>query len=130
MKKFVRSAILLVLVLVVGMATMGCSVLDELNTGNVSSTSKATAADLVGQWSDDEDDTAILEFFADDTYTYSWSNNGNDYEWSGTYTVDGINLTVTDFEEVGEKTTNEFGIENGMLDIWGGMIGGDYTFMQ
>jgi|GEM_PF-6054261 len=114
MKKFTRAIVLLALAMVMSMTLASCG-------GGIA------AADLYGQWSDDEDATAVLEFYDDGSYMYSWFD---EYElsWTGFYTVSGGKIAVTDHDYPEEAAVNSnVSISGSTLTIGrDSIIGGTY----
>jgi hypothetical protein len=121
LKILVKPAILLLLALAVCLSLVACS------GGNT----------LVGKWSDDDDETAVMEFFKDGTYLYSWEVyrvdlgfTGTYLEFTGTYKVEGNKITITDDDDPDRKDTDDFTIAGNKLNIKGGLLEGDYTKIQ
>jgi len=89
----------------------------------------SSPSSVVGRWSDNDDDTAVLEFKSNGTYTYAWSDEGYELSWSGTYTVTGNTIQVN-YEDWEMESSDTFFIAGRLLTIQGGIVGGTYTKMD
>ena len=85
---------------------------------------------IVGLWSDDSDDTAILSFEANGAYTYSWLDDGDELSWSGTYVLNGGEMTVTNDEDLEVLQTDKFSVEGSTLTIEVPLLGGTYQKIE
>ena len=116
MKKLLKSLTLMLSVIVIG--------------GMLASCGGVEASSLYGEWSDNEDNTAVLCFYDDGSYAYTWENEDvGELYWTGTYTVTSGKIMVTDDDYPEDAAvSSSVSINGNKLTIgYDSIIGGSYT---
>ena len=124
--KRVLGVLLLAVILIVTL--VACS-------GGGSETPKSSTDDampsILGKWSDNVDETGVLEFKNDGTYLYTWDDpDGLELSWTGTYeTKTGGIIVMTDGDYPDVEDTSNYSIKGDILEL-NSMLMGDYTRMK